>query len=166
MGVGVSGGKADSAGSVVGKIFVEVVGQGWPIWVGESCGEEVDESPFPGRLGPFDGPLGPFTEVGGGGSLDEEGVWVGEPCSEELVDSPLKGGSGSLGPHGNSIEVVATAVLDDGVIWTVVPVLTGGDDPVKDIPFGPPPGPLLPPRSSVITTVIVWEHESFIGTKG
>jgi hypothetical protein len=98
--------------------------------------------------------------------LDEEGVWVGKPCSEELVDSPLKGGSGPLGPHGDSIEVVATAVLDDGVIWIVVPVLTGGDDPLKNTPFGPPPGPLFPPKSSVVTTVIVWEHESLIGTKG
>lgn len=164
--MGVGGSKPDSAGSVVGKMFVEVVGQGWPIWVGQSCGEEVDEPPFSGRLGPFDGPSGPFTEVGGGELLDEEGVWVGKPCSEELVDSPLKGGSGPLGPHGDSIEVVATAVLDDRVIWIVVPVLTGGDDPVKNTPFGPPPGPLFPPKSSVVTTVIVWEHESLIGTKG
>jgi hypothetical protein len=70
----------------------------------------------------------------GVGSLDEEGVWFGEACREELDGSSLKGGLGPLGPHGDLIEVVPTAVLDDGVSWKVVPVLTGGDDPVTVTP--------------------------------
>lgn len=117
-------------------------------------------------MGPFDGPSGPLTEVGGGKSLDAEGVGVGEALGEELGESPLKGGRGPLGLQGDLIEVVTIAVLGDGVALIIVSVLIGGEDTVMVTLLGPPPGPLFPPNPSVVTTVTVCKHGPLIVRNG
>lgn len=110
------------------------------------AGQENDESPW-----------GPWIEIERSGLLGREFVCVGKVCSEELDESPLKGGSG---PLGCLTEVEAVPLLDGRPVCVAVFVLTSDDDPVKDIPLSPPPGPLFAPTSTnVVTTVTVCEHE-------
>jgi hypothetical protein len=76
---------------------------------------------LPGEFG-APGPFGLLIEVGATGPLDE------------VDEASVKGGLGPLGPSGSLTEIGATDLLEGGIGWVVVCVLSGGDDPVKDTP--------------------------------